>query len=33
MVVALLILMITSRIHPYKRKWANFAEALILLDL
>ena len=31
--VALLILVITSRIHPYTKKWANFAEGLILLDL
>lgn len=25
--------MITSRIQPYTRRWANFAEGLILLDL
>ena len=31
--VALLILVITSRTHPYTKKWANFAEGLILLDL
>ena len=31
--VALLILVITSRVHPYTNKWANFAEGLILLDL
>ena len=31
--VALLILMITSRVHPYTKKSANVAESLILLDL
>ena len=31
--VALLMLVITSRIHPYTKKWTNIAEALVLLDL
>ena len=32
-IVTLLILVMTSRVHPYTKKWANFAEGLILLDL
>ena len=32
-IVALLILVITARVHPYTETWENYFEGLILLDL